>query len=225
MAKLPRITAKQFASAAGADQIGIFGSLAAGSPTFTTSASAAQSLSNWLGGWFSGVEGENSPAIEDMNSFCYVMSSLLCYLYQTGIAEWDAGTTYYVGSLVTDVGAGNIYKSLTDNNLNNVLTSSANWTLQGGNFTTVTVGTNITLAMGFIRSNSTSASLTHVLPAISSIAIGATVRIKDVGTGSNATVIQGAGSDLIDGLNTYAANINQYDSVTVFNNGASWDVI
>jgi hypothetical protein len=47
---------------------------------------------------------------------------------EQGIPEWDASTTYYIGSLAKD-SSGNIYVSLTDNNLNNALSSATNWKL------------------------------------------------------------------------------------------------
>jgi hypothetical protein len=125
MAKILRKTAKIFGINAGANQIAEFGSLAAGSPTFTTDPAIIQSLGNYLTGWFGAVIGANSPAIEDMNALCYLFAYQLAYLFQAGVPEWDSGTTYYTGSLVTS--GGQIYVSLTDNNLNNALTSAANW--------------------------------------------------------------------------------------------------
>jgi hypothetical protein len=126
MAKITRKVAKVFGSNAGVNEIAKFGSLAAGTPLFSTDPAVIQALGNWLGGWFSGVEAGNSPAIEDMNAFCYVMAYQIAYQMQTGVPEWDATTTYYVGSVVND-GAGNLYSSLTNSNLNNVLTSATNW--------------------------------------------------------------------------------------------------
>jgi hypothetical protein len=107
-----------------------FGSLAAGSPTTysgsTITPAIIQTLSNYLSGWLSAVVGANSPAIEDMNALCYLFAYQLSYLMQLGVSEWDSGTTYYIGSVVQD-GAGNLFVSLTNANLNNALTSAANW--------------------------------------------------------------------------------------------------
>lgn len=126
MAKIARATMKIFGSSAGANQIAQFGSLNAGSPTFTTNVTTIQALSNYLVGWYNAVIGGNSPAIEDMNALFYLYAYQLAYLFQTGIAEWDSGTTYYTGSLVND-GLGNIYTSLLDTNLNNALTNTTYW--------------------------------------------------------------------------------------------------
>lgn len=118
-----------FASNAGANQLEQFGSLAAGSPVYVTPDAAAipiiQALSNYLEGWFGGVVGSNLPAIEDMNAMFYLFAYQLAYNFQAGIAEWDAGTTYYQNSLVTS--GSDIYRSLTDTNLNNPVTDATNW--------------------------------------------------------------------------------------------------
>lgn len=126
MAKLPRYTQKVFASGATSGQLKQFGSLAAGAPANAVTPADVQALSNYLTGWFGAVIGTNSPAIEDMNSLCYLYGYQLAYLMQQGVAEWDAGTTYYVGSVAQD-GAGKIYQSLQNNNLNNVLTATSFW--------------------------------------------------------------------------------------------------
>lgn len=126
MAKITRAIQKIFGSTAGADEIAQFGSLAASAPAFTTSPTVIQALSNYLDGWFGAVLGENSPAIEDMNALFYLITYQLSYLMQTGIAEWNAATTYYIGSVVND-GTGLFLISLTDGNLNNALTDTDNW--------------------------------------------------------------------------------------------------
>lgn len=134
MSKIMRQTAEIFASQASTAQIAQFGSLAANAPMvysgLTATPAGIQALANWLQGWFSGVEGAASPAIEDLNGYCFVMAYQIAYCLQTGVAEWDSGTTYFIGSVVND-GHGNLYVSLTDNNLNNALTNTSNWR---GNF-------------------------------------------------------------------------------------------
>lgn len=100
MSKLSRVTQKVFGSTAGFQQIAQFGSLQAGTPTFTTNIATIQALSNYLVGWFNAVIGQNSPAIEDMNALFYLITTQMAYEFQQGIPEWDSGTTYYAGSLV-----------------------------------------------------------------------------------------------------------------------------
>lgn len=134
MSRLSRITQKIFGSSAANNQIAQFGSLASGSPVLypagSADPSAIQSLANYLTGWFGAVVGGNSPAIEDMNALCFLYAYQLAYLMQSGIAEWDAGTTYYQGSLVQD-GTGSVYTSIVDTNLNNPLTDGTKWAQTG----------------------------------------------------------------------------------------------
>ena len=150
MAKIVRQTAVQFGTSAGSNQIAQFGSLNAGSPTLYSGSTAApsgiQNLSNWQAGWFNAVVGANSPAIEDLNAFCFVTSYQIAYQMQEGIPEWDSGTNYYIGSIAQD-GSGNIYVSKTNSNLNNALTSSTNWRLLIGNNSTVVGPSSLTGAV------------------------------------------------------------------------------
>lgn len=127
MAKITRVVQKIFGSNAGVDQRAVFGSLAAGAPAFSTDPATIQSLSNYLGGWFTAVIGGNAPAIEDMNALQFLKSRQLAYLFQQGIAEWNSETSYYIGSMVND--AGKIYVSKTDDNLNNAVSDTTNWKL------------------------------------------------------------------------------------------------
>lgn len=126
MAKITRKLMRIFGENAGLNQIGVFGSLAAGAIDYTTDVEEVQSLAEWLDGWFGAILGANSPAIEDMNGMCYVFGYQLSYLMQEGIAEWNAETTYYIGCLVND-GNGNVYRSITDTNLNHAVTDTAYW--------------------------------------------------------------------------------------------------
>ena len=126
MAKLTRFTQKVFGSNAGLNQIAQFGSLANGTPTFTTNPGTIQSLAIFLEGWFNAIIGSENPAIEDMNALFYLIAYQLAYIMQEGIAEWDSGTTYYTGSIVQD-STGVPYVSLTDSNLNNAVTDYTKW--------------------------------------------------------------------------------------------------
>lgn len=125
---------KIFGSSAGADEIAEFGSLAESLPTFTTDPALIQSLSAYLGGWFSAVLGTNSPAIEDMNALCYLYAYQLAYIMQAGTPEWEVGTTYYTGSFAQS--AGVIYMSRTDTNIGNLVSDTTNWKSVGGGIMT-----------------------------------------------------------------------------------------
>lgn len=104
MARLARYTQQVFASSAATAQIAEYGSFANGTPATysgtTITPALVQGLTQYLSGWFSAVEGAYSPAIEDMNALCYLFAYQLSYLMNTGIAEWDSGTTYSTGNIV-----------------------------------------------------------------------------------------------------------------------------
>ena len=113
MAKLPRVFQKIFGSTAGTNQISQFGSLAAGTPQFTTDPTTIQSLSNFMKGWYNAVVGQNSPPIQDMNALFYLITYQLAQMFQDGLPEWDASTTYYLGSLVNN-GTGVTFACIND---------------------------------------------------------------------------------------------------------------
>lgn len=225
MAKITRAVMKIFGSTAGTNERGVIGSLAAGSVAYSTDPVAIQALANYLAGWNAVVVGNNSPAIQDMNSLCFLFAYQLAYILQTGVPEWNASTIYFIGSVAQD-GIGNTYVSLTDNNLNNALTSAVNWKFSGGgSIVTTTSSGAIATTTDTVRSNSTGGALTQTLPAIASVPIGKKFIIKDVGSGGFATTVKGNGSETIDGSNTYATALLQYNSMTVQSNGTTWDVV
>lgn len=137
MAKITRQTHKIFGLSGSSDNFAKFGSLVAGSPIKTKDIATIQSLPAWEEGFQSSIFGANKDILlEDLNSFSFEHSRQLAYLFQAGIAEWDAATEYSIGSLVqlTTAGdaTGNVYMSLIDVNVGNALptgTSNANWRL------------------------------------------------------------------------------------------------
>lgn len=125
MSKIARVTQRIFGSNSGANQVEQFGSLASGTPVYSTDISVLQSLSNYLVGWFGGVVGSNLPAIEDFNALHLIETQQLAYCFQAGVPEWDTGTIYYIGSIVNV--AGVLYISITDGNTGNATSDTANW--------------------------------------------------------------------------------------------------
>ncbi len=147
-------------------------------------------------------------------------------LITAGIPGWSAGTTYSTGDVVQDAsGFGLLYVSLIDNNLGHALSVVADWRRLGGGIRTLTASTTLVSTDEFIRSNTTAGNKTMTLPAIVTTPVGTKITIKDVGTGGFATTVKGSGSDLIDGINTWATTLAQYDSVTVLCTGTVWDII
>src|SRR5580698_1314397 len=108
MSRLSRYTQLIFGSSASNNQMAEFGSFNEGTPQrysgSTITPAIIQNLSNYLGGWFNAVVLSNSPTIEDMNSLCYLFAYQLAYILQVGVPEWDSGTTYYTGDIVSSSG-------------------------------------------------------------------------------------------------------------------------
>lgn len=136
MAKIPRKTLKQFGSNAGLDSFfGQFGSKSAGLPQTSRDLTVIQQLAAWLDGWQDAVVGGNKVSfLQDMNGLHYVFGTELCYLFQMGIPEWDAATTYDIRSVVQGpVGGpteGQWFESQQVNNTGNVPptgASNAQW--------------------------------------------------------------------------------------------------
>jgi hypothetical protein len=124
MAKLPRTTQKIFGKNAPENQITTFGSIKAGTPVYTQSASQIMN-SAFEGGWSEAVEDDYAPYRQDRNAVDTAITQQLGYLFQDGIPEWDAGTTYYKGSVVKVVNGNALtfYKSIADNNTSSVNTT------------------------------------------------------------------------------------------------------
>lgn len=226
MAKITRATQQIFGSNAGITQIGVFGSLAAGSAAYTSNPVTIQSLSNYLDGWYAAVVGENSPAIQDMNALCFLYAYQLAYLMQQGIPEWDSATTYYVGSMAQD-GNGNVYISQQNTNLNNTLSTVAFWTPQGSQTNIQNFSGSATLGATsqFARISTISGNAVITLPSIASVNVGTKITVKNISNVGNTVQVIGAGSNTIDIGNSYVNLLNNYDSLSVISNGNNWDVI
>lgn len=115
MPKIERKTQKIFAGNAATDELAVFGSMITGTPVYNDDIEALQSEA-YTEGWKAAVAANEAPFMEEMNAVQYGFSKQLAYLFQQGIPEWDAGTTYYLNSFC-QVG-GVIYKSKLDENIN-----------------------------------------------------------------------------------------------------------
>lgn len=130
MAKLTRQTLKIFGGAGATTYFAEFGSQALGSPVKTKDLASIQTLSAWADGFQDALTASKAPYLEDMNAVLYVHSYELAYLFENGIPEWDAATTYFQGSVVRKTNTFEQYGSVGNNNLGNALpnqTSDANW--------------------------------------------------------------------------------------------------
>ncbi len=229
MAKITRATQKLFGSLAGTDQIAKFGSLFAGSPArydgSTITPAIIQALANFLDGWDSAAIGGNAPAIEDMNALFYLVCYQLAYVLQAGVPEWDSGTTYYIGSFASD-GLGNVYYSITDDNVGNALSDTTNWVLKTNDSIVRTmsgVGA-ITPADGLVRMGGT-VGYTATIDPIADFPVGFKLNIKNVST--NGSVMTVATSDGIDGSSSLTLQSSpSLETINIQKNDAgSWDII
>lgn len=146
MAKLTRQTLLQFGSTANpASEIGQFGSYAA--PIYTNVISTMQAGTAWPRGWVAETIATNRPFLEDQNTVDYIFGYMLCYILQSGIAEYDAGTTYFIGSVCQVAGVP--YVSLTDNNIGNTPSaSSTNWSVNFAQNQGANVASTGTMTLG-----------------------------------------------------------------------------
>jgi len=109
---------------------GQFGSAQAGTKILSNDPDVIQSLPAWGSGWNSAtVSGLQLPTLEEMQGVQYVQTYQLAYLFQEGIPEYDAGTTYYHYSVVKKASSFQLYGSLVDNNVGHALTDPTKWVL------------------------------------------------------------------------------------------------
>lgn len=114
--KLIRQTLTQFGSTVnGASEVGVFGSGATGSPTYTASITLMQSLAAWNRGWAAETIANNRPFLEDMNAVDCVFGYQLSYMLQEGIPEYDTtgNSFYFLNSIVQY--SGITYQVINDN--------------------------------------------------------------------------------------------------------------
>lgn len=135
MARIVRNT--QFVFASSATDNGQFGSAQAGTFNVTNNVATIQALSAWATGWLAATIGANDfPPLEEIQAIDYVITSQIAYLFQEGIPEWDAGTTYFDFSIVKAPGTFTYFGSLINTNLNQALpaagASNASWQCLGG---------------------------------------------------------------------------------------------
>jgi hypothetical protein len=133
MAKIARKNQKVFGATGPTGVLGQFGSYKASAPTYSDDPDVIQQLSAFGQGLSGAIINNAPPPIQDVNSLFYLISRQIAYCMQTGISEWSAETTYYIGSMINDE-LGNIYTSVVDDNLNNAITDETKWLNMTTNF-------------------------------------------------------------------------------------------
>lgn len=130
MARVTRKNQKIFAESA--TNNGVFGSLQANDPTISNDPDTIQGRTAYSQGWNSATySSEKLPPLEEFQALQYLFSRQLSYLFQEGISEWNADTTYYIGSIAKSISSGNIkvYMSTVNNNKNHAMTDTTRWML------------------------------------------------------------------------------------------------
>jgi hypothetical protein len=125
---LTRVHQKIFAENAITDEIGVFGSLQAGTKLTSSNIATLQSLAAYgLGFSDATTSGEQLPSLEEVNGLHKTETEQLQYLLNKGIPEYSADAEYYIDDIQREVGGTKLYKSITDHNIGNALTDALNW--------------------------------------------------------------------------------------------------
>lgn len=226
MAKITRKYQKQFADLGYTGNLGQFGSYAAGSPVYSDNIDTLTSLSAYGSGLASALVNNAPPALQDINGLFYGLTKQLRYMFQSGIAEWNASVTYYIGSLVHD-SAGNVYISLINDNTNQARTIETKWMLLKSSKIRTDTGSVVEVAYNdYIVMCSYVGEVLCIIPDAVSTNKGRVIIIKSlVPTGAGQHVdVQTLNAQNIDGAtpNTLSSlyTVRKYVS-----NGTTWDVI
>ncbi|MEE0059277.1 MAG: hypothetical protein UE295_00460, partial [Acutalibacteraceae bacterium] len=223
MARLPRVTQKIFAKDSPTNQVTTFGSIKAGTPVYSKQASDIMNA-NFEGGWSDAVEDDYAPYRQDRNAVDTAITQQLGYLYQDGVAEWDAGTTYYKGSICKVI-SGNavvVYKSIADSNTSSVnditkwqklIESDANGKIVSPTISTPTIEGGSMSSGTF--SNPTFSGTVNVPLASQSSSTDSTIAAS-IGWANNPTlssnIVHRTGNESISGAKTFSSGI-----ITTFN--------
>lgn len=199
MSKITTKLQKIFGATGPTGILGQFGSLKAGAPLYTNDVETIQALNQYGDGIGSVLINGAPPAIQDINGLFYMISSQIAYLMQQGIPEWNAATTYYIGSFVTRPSAsdGEIFISVADDNLNNDFSDTNYWMIYKSNKIKNISGTTnqhtITYDDYFVISQ-TSVPCSIYLPEATSLNKGRVIEIINLSSTTVAVTISALGT-------------------------------
>lgn len=108
--------------------------------------------------------------------------------------------------------------------LGSELKSTGSLTLQGGPTVTTTASADNTQTE--VCLDASGGAFTYTLPAVAGVA-GRVYLLKRINSGANLPTVKGAGTENIDGANTYTGLSAQYKAVQVYANGVTlkWDIV
>lgn len=128
MANITRKNQKVFAE--NAINNGQFGSLKDTTKVLSQDLDVLQANAAYPLGWNSAtLTGEELPSVEEFQSLNYINTSQTAYLLNKGIPEWVVDAEYYIGDIQREVAGTKIYRSITNNNIGNILTNITHWVL------------------------------------------------------------------------------------------------
>lgn len=128
MANIIRKNQKVFAK--NAVNNGQFGSLQDTTKVLTQDLDILQANPAYELGWNNAtISGEKLPSLEEFQSLNYINTSQITYLLNKGIPEWVVDAEYYIGDIQREVAGTKIYRSITNNNIGNILTNITHWVL------------------------------------------------------------------------------------------------
>jgi hypothetical protein len=230
MAKITRKHQKIFTGAASVTGVvSVFGSKKAGAIAYSNDVATLQSLGAWGTGWADAIISNYAPTIQDLNAMCRVFTSQLAYVLQNGVPLWNAETTYYIGSIVSN-DADSLFISLVDTNLNQALTDYGKWhNLMSRKVTTVTSLDYTVLNVDWYVRVTATAGITskYVIlpgPAAGYVSYGRQVIVKYLQTESPYHLeVKSAAAETING----AASIllDRYQAKTFVYTGSEWTTI
>jgi hypothetical protein len=132
MAKLPRKHQKLFGKDGAA--MGQFGSAQTGTPVLspTNDLDVLQAQPAYIIGWNDAViSGNKRPPLEEFNGLKFINDYQNAYNLQEGIAEYSAETEYHVDSIAKETGTGDLYISIVNDNIGNLLSDITKWEKSG----------------------------------------------------------------------------------------------
>jgi hypothetical protein len=227
MAKITRKVTAQFADVSPTSKLAQFGSKKAGAISYSVDPDTIQALAAFGQGFASSLINSGPPAIQEIDALFNLLTRQIRYLDQMSVPEWDAATTYFVGSLVQS--DGDLYISVVIDNLNFAVTNTAKWMLYKSikvkDYTSDIIMPTSDDSTIRVIASSGSYPVLFLLPTPSSANIGRVLVVKKMfNAGAGDMQFQAEDSSSIDGVTIITVAI-QYTVKKFISTGTNWEVI
>lgn len=239
---LTRVHQKIFAGNAVTDEIGVFGSLQAGTKLTSSNIATLQSLAAYgLGFGDAATSGEQLPSLEEVNGLHKTETEQIQYILNKGIPEWTTEAEYYIGDIQREVGGRKLYRSITDNNIGNALTDTLNWEIyydpDNSTFDNVTInnklnaqpnaatisGGAVTYTGAYMVIDTEGGAATDDLDTINGGSDGDILILKQTDSARDINIVgNGSGNILLRYNDTVTLNFNSVDAIILIYNGTAW---